>query len=245
MDLGLHLCAVLSCPRCPLSTVPWSFVQLSSAGISASAYLPRCHVRGPLSPWQKTLLLLCAFRWPQKLHFSCRHCLALCPFLLRLLRIWALELRSPVAFAPMTNGLCCMYFPHGGFIATGCVCLLREAPGKPAWEHELVLQGGEHVGLLQAQNIWGRLCFLLCTVSGVCSKPVWVSLQDQRWPRPILDGSQGPLITQALVPQSPAHLPDDVPGPCTPHSQEAEGVPHLPDLLSYQRHGGESPSALW
>ncbi|XP_040433130.1 WD repeat and SOCS box-containing protein 2 isoform X1 [Cygnus olor] len=37
----------------------------------------------------------------------------------RLLRIWALELRSPVAFAPMTNGLCCMYFPHGGFIATG------------------------------------------------------------------------------------------------------------------------------
>lgn len=119
MDLGLHLCAVLSCPRCPLSTVPWSFVQLSSAGISASAYLPRCHVRGPLSPWQKTLLLLRAFRWPQKLHFSCRHCLALCPFLLRLLRIWALELRSPVAFAPMTNGLCCMYFPHGGFIATG------------------------------------------------------------------------------------------------------------------------------
>ncbi|KFU86123.1 WD repeat and SOCS box-containing protein 2, partial [Chaetura pelagica] len=41
------------------------------------------------------------------------------PFLLRLLRIWALELRSPVAFAPMTNGLCCIYFPHGGFIATG------------------------------------------------------------------------------------------------------------------------------
>ncbi|NXV07156.1 WSB2 protein, partial [Cettia cetti] len=37
----------------------------------------------------------------------------------RLLRIWALEFRSPVAFAPMTNGLCCMYFPHGGFIATG------------------------------------------------------------------------------------------------------------------------------
>ncbi|KYO31736.1 WD repeat and SOCS box-containing protein 2 isoform A [Alligator mississippiensis] len=37
----------------------------------------------------------------------------------RLLRIWALELRTPVAFAPMTNGLCCVYFPHGGFIATG------------------------------------------------------------------------------------------------------------------------------
>ncbi|KFV77407.1 WD repeat and SOCS box-containing protein 2, partial [Dryobates pubescens] len=41
------------------------------------------------------------------------------PCLPRLLRIWALELRSPVAFAPMTNGLCCIYFPHGGFIATG------------------------------------------------------------------------------------------------------------------------------
>ncbi|XP_034646854.1 WD repeat and SOCS box-containing protein 2 isoform X1 [Trachemys scripta elegans] len=37
----------------------------------------------------------------------------------RLLRIWDLELRTPVAFAPMTNGLCCVYFPHGGFIATG------------------------------------------------------------------------------------------------------------------------------
>ncbi|XP_001375124.3 WD repeat and SOCS box-containing protein 2 [Monodelphis domestica] len=37
----------------------------------------------------------------------------------RLLRIWALELRTPVAFAPMTNGLCCTFFPHGGIIATG------------------------------------------------------------------------------------------------------------------------------
>ncbi|CAI5797722.1 repeat and SOCS box-containing 2 [Podarcis lilfordi] len=37
----------------------------------------------------------------------------------RLLRIWALELGSPVAFAPVKNGLCCTYFPHGGIIATG------------------------------------------------------------------------------------------------------------------------------
>ncbi|MBZ3884726.1 WD repeat and SOCS box-containing protein 2 [Sciurus carolinensis] len=37
----------------------------------------------------------------------------------RLLRIWALELKAPVAFAPMTNGLCCTFFPHGGVIATG------------------------------------------------------------------------------------------------------------------------------
>jgi hypothetical protein len=43
----------------------------------------------------------------------------------RLLRIWALELKAPVAFAPMTNGLCCTFFPHGGIIATGYVCALN------------------------------------------------------------------------------------------------------------------------
>uniref|UniRef100_A0A8C2TXF8 WD repeat and SOCS box containing 2 n=1 Tax=Coturnix japonica TaxID=93934 RepID=A0A8C2TXF8_COTJA len=40
----------------------------------------------------------------------------------RLLRIWALELRSPVAFAPMTNGLCCIWFYNThGVIAHGHV----------------------------------------------------------------------------------------------------------------------------
>lgn len=43
----------------------------------------------------------------------------------RLLRIWALELKAPVAFAPMTNGLCCTFFPHGGVIATGYVSVLN------------------------------------------------------------------------------------------------------------------------
>lgn len=43
----------------------------------------------------------------------------------RLLRIWALELKAPVAFAPMTNGLCCTFFPHGGVIATGYVSALN------------------------------------------------------------------------------------------------------------------------
>uniref|UniRef100_A0A2I3LTY5 SOCS box domain-containing protein n=1 Tax=Papio anubis TaxID=9555 RepID=A0A2I3LTY5_PAPAN len=39
---------------------------------------------------------------------------------LQLLRIWALELKTPIAFAPVTNGLCCCtFFPHGGVIATG------------------------------------------------------------------------------------------------------------------------------
>lgn len=42
-------------------------------------------------------------------------------FSFRLLRIWALELGSPVTFAPVKNGLCCTYFPHGGIIATGYV----------------------------------------------------------------------------------------------------------------------------
>ncbi|KAJ6659106.1 hypothetical protein lerEdw1_019409 [Lerista edwardsae] len=37
----------------------------------------------------------------------------------RLLRIWALELGNPVAFAPVKNGLCSTYFPRGGIIATG------------------------------------------------------------------------------------------------------------------------------
>jgi hypothetical protein len=37
----------------------------------------------------------------------------------RLLRIWALELKALVAFAPIINGLCCKFFPHGGIIAKG------------------------------------------------------------------------------------------------------------------------------
>lgn len=42
----------------------------------------------------------------------------------RLLRIWALELKAPIAFAPMTNGLCCTFFhmvellPQGPEMAT-------------------------------------------------------------------------------------------------------------------------------
>ncbi|KFV84234.1 WD repeat and SOCS box-containing protein 2, partial [Struthio camelus australis] len=32
---------------------------------------------------------------------------------------WLSLLCRAVPVAPMTNGLCCMYFPHGGFIATG------------------------------------------------------------------------------------------------------------------------------
>ncbi|KAM4649581.1 WD repeat and SOCS box-containing protein 2 isoform 3-T3 [Amazona ochrocephala] len=68
--------------------------------------------------------------------------------------------------------------------------------------------------------------------------------RDQGWPRPVLDCSKGPLIAEALVPQGSAHLPHNVPGPGAPHSQEAEGVPHLPDLLkqgAVWMHGGESP----
>lgn len=49
----------------------------------------------------------------------------------RLLRIWALELKAPVAFAPMTNGLCCTFFPHGGVIATGYVSALNRWAAVP------------------------------------------------------------------------------------------------------------------
>ncbi|XP_053329352.1 WD repeat and SOCS box-containing protein 2 [Spea bombifrons] len=37
----------------------------------------------------------------------------------RFLRIWSLELPDPVSVAPVTNGLCCAFFPHGGILATG------------------------------------------------------------------------------------------------------------------------------
>lgn len=87
------------------------------------------------------------------------------PCLLRLLRIWALELRSPVAFAPMTNGLCCMYFPHGGFIATGCVYLLRGAPG----ETSLRVQAGfpaQGASVVAARSGYLGVTLSLCTMLG-------------------------------------------------------------------------------
>ncbi|XP_068102292.1 WD repeat and SOCS box-containing protein 2 isoform X2 [Hyperolius riggenbachi] len=37
----------------------------------------------------------------------------------RFLRIWSLELEEPLSAAPVTNGLCCTFFPHGGILATG------------------------------------------------------------------------------------------------------------------------------
>ncbi|XP_051888313.1 WD repeat and SOCS box-containing protein 2 isoform X2 [Pristis pectinata] len=36
-----------------------------------------------------------------------------------LLRIWSLELQRPVTVAPLVNGLCCTFSPHGGVLATG------------------------------------------------------------------------------------------------------------------------------
>ncbi|PIO34489.1 hypothetical protein AB205_0080350 [Aquarana catesbeiana] len=37
----------------------------------------------------------------------------------RFLRIWSLEHEEPLSAAPVTNGLCCTFFPHGGILATG------------------------------------------------------------------------------------------------------------------------------
>ncbi|XP_073532485.1 WD repeat and SOCS box-containing protein 2 isoform X3 [Phyllobates terribilis] len=37
----------------------------------------------------------------------------------RLLRVWSLELQEPLTAAPVTNGLCCTFFPQGGILATG------------------------------------------------------------------------------------------------------------------------------
>lgn len=113
------------------------------------------------------------------------------------------------------------------------------------WGHLMAFLGwGWFSWTVCLQQAWeylgGQLEFLvsLCPVLRV----VWIPLQDQGWPRPVLDGAEGPLIAQALVPQSPAHLPHDLPGAGAAHSQEAEGIPHLPDFLRQQgeqRHGGE------
>lgn len=37
----------------------------------------------------------------------------------RFLRVWSLELQEPLTAAPVTNGLCCTFFPQGGILATG------------------------------------------------------------------------------------------------------------------------------
>lgn len=37
----------------------------------------------------------------------------------RFVRLWSLEQEEPVSTAPVTNGLCCTFFPHGGILATG------------------------------------------------------------------------------------------------------------------------------
>lgn len=37
----------------------------------------------------------------------------------RLLRIWSLDLQRPITVAPLANGLCCTFSPHGGVLATG------------------------------------------------------------------------------------------------------------------------------
>ncbi|CAH2295973.1 WD repeat and SOCS box-containing 2 [Pelobates cultripes] len=37
----------------------------------------------------------------------------------RFLRVWLLDVEDPVSVAPVTNGLCCTFFPHGGILATG------------------------------------------------------------------------------------------------------------------------------
>lgn len=49
-------------------------------------------------------------------------------------------------------------------------------------------------------------------ISKVCRNAlVSVSFQDKGWPRPVLDGSSGPVITEALMPESPAKFPNNVP----------------------------------
>lgn len=60
----------------------------------------------------------------------------------------------------------------------------------------------------------------------------FVSFQDKGWPRPVLDGSSGPVITEALMPESPSKFPHDIPSASTANPQEDERVPHVQDFLS-------------
>lgn len=109
------------------------------------------------------------------------------------------------------------------------------------WANGLVFGAREHV-VAAGSGYLG--CFKLSRVSALCSWLVRVPLQDQRRPCPILERAKGPLVAEALVSQSSAHLPDDLPGAGAPHSPEAEGIPHLPDILRQcgkRRHGGENP----
>lgn len=60
----------------------------------------------------------------------------------------------------------------------------------------------------------------------------FVSFQDKGWPRPVLDGSSGPVITEALMPESPSKFPHDIPSASTANPQENERVPHVQDFLT-------------
>lgn len=64
--------------------------------------------------------------------------------------------------------------------------------------------------------------------------PSWWSYchRDKRWPCPILDGSPSPVLTEALMQESPPTFPDYVSSPSTANPQEDERVPHLQDFLA-------------
>lgn len=70
-------------------------------------------------------------------------------------------------------------------------------------------------------------------ISKVCLNAlVSVLFQDKGWSRPVLDSSPGPVITEALMPESPAKFPHHLPSAGTANPQENERVPHVQDFVS-------------
>lgn len=59
-----------------------------------------------------------------------------------------------------------------------------------------------------------------------------VLFQDKGRPRPVLDSSSGPVVTEALMPESPPEFPHHLPSAGTANPQENERVPHVQDFVS-------------
>lgn len=78
-------------------------------------------------------------------------------------------------------------------------------------------------------SLIGKTCVSKVSLKASVSVP----FQDKGWPCPVLDGSSGPVLTEALMPESPSKFPDHLPSASTADPQENERVPHIQDFLSH------------
>ena len=84
--------------------------------------------------------------------------------------------------------------------------------------------GTEGSGCLCSDDQWSLL-HVLPTRWNYCQG-------DERWPCLVLDSSPGPVLTEALMQESPPKFPDNVSSPSTANPQEDERVPHVQDFLA-------------